>query len=100
MRGCSHAHDRTVTKHERVVRLAAKSLAEMTDKQLESEWTKAAKEYDKLKEQLREYSQEHQRRAAQARADQLMESMTDAEKRLLLQTMEAEGVGSEEEVNG
>jgi hypothetical protein len=94
------AHDRALTNLQGVVQLAAKALAEMTDEQLESEWTKAANQLEELKERLREFSQEHQFRAAEARAAQLAESLSDDEKRALLQTMEAEGVASEEAVNG
>lgn len=80
--------------------MASKSLETLTDKQLETEWTKTAKEYDKVKAQLKAFSEESQRRAAQARADQLMESLGDEEKRALLQSMKAQGIDSEERVNG
>lgn len=77
---------------------STKSLQGLTDKQLESEWTKAAKELDKLKAQLKEYSQEHQRRAAEKRAAQALETMSDADRRALLQQLEAEGIESAENV--
>lgn len=80
--------------------MAAKSLTEMTDKQLESEWTKAAKDFDKQKELLKEFSQEHQRRAADKRAAELLETMSDDEKRALVQMAQADGIESEEKVQG
>lgn len=76
--------------------MAAKSLAKLTDEQLESEWTAAAKDLEKLKERLRAYSQEHQTRETAKRAQQRLETMSDDEKRALVQMVEAQGISSEE----
>lgn len=76
--------------------MAAKSLADLTDKQLESEWTKVAKEYEKVKERLREFSSEHQARASQERARQALAGLTDEDRAFLLQEARTEGIESEE----
>ena len=80
--------------------MASKAMRELTDAQLEREWTRKAKEFEKLKTELRDFSAEHQRRAAEARAAQLSESLSDDEKRALMQSMTAEGIKSKEAVNG
>ena len=85
---------------ERVVQLAAKSLAEMTDKQLESEWTKAAKELEAAKKRVREFSEEHQTRILERQAQAKLDTMSDAEKQVLAQMVQAEGIESEEKVHG
>lgn len=100
MRGYPSPHDRTIEQHERVVQLAAKSLAEMTDKQLESEWTKAAKELQRAKDTVRQFSEEHQRRVLEAQAQRRLDTMSDAEKAVLVQMVQAEGVPSEMKAGG
>lgn len=80
--------------------MTAKALGELTDKQLEAEWTKAAKEHDKLKKQLRDFSQEHQRRAAAARARETLAGLTDTDRAMLLQEAKSMGIESEEDVKG
>lgn len=75
---------------------AKKSMEDLTDKQLESEWTKKAKELEKLKEELRQYSKEHQRRASVERARQVLAGFTDEDRAFLLQEAEAEGIESQE----
>ena len=78
----------------------SKDLTELTDKQLESEWTKAAKQFEEVKNLCREYAAENQRRAADREAERLMNSMGDAEKSALVQRIQAEGIESQESVNG
>lgn len=73
-----------------------KSLEELTDKQLETEWTRASKELSALKDRCREFSQEHQRRAAVERARQALETMSDADKAALVQMVHTEGIESKE----
>lgn len=85
---------------ERVVGLTAKSLGDLTDKQLESEWTKKAKEFDRVKAELKSFSQEHQRRAAQDRARQMLSGLTDADRQSLLQEASTMGIESSENVKG
>lgn len=76
-----------------------KSLQSLTDKQFMSEWDRVAKEALKLKEQLKELSQEHQRRADEERARQALETMSDSQRAALVQMAQSEGIESQEAVN-
>lgn len=78
--------------------MASKALRELTDAQLEREWTRKAKEYEKLKNELRDYSAEHQRRASEERARQALDSLSDKDRAALLQVAKAEGIESKSEV--
>lgn len=71
-----------------------KALAELTDDELMTQWTDLGKEVEAGKEKLREFSQEHQRRV---RVQQLGLTSEDL---ALVQEMSAEGILSDEKVNG
>jgi hypothetical protein len=68
----------------------------MTDKELETAWTKAAKEFEAAKDKCREFSQEHQRRNDLERARQAFETMSDSQRAALVQLAETEGIESQE----
>lgn len=71
-----------------------KALAELTDDELMAQWTQLGEEAETIKARLREYSAEHQKRV---RFDQLKLEPGDIS---LIQEMTAEGIASEEKVNG
>lgn len=77
-----------------------KSLTKMTDEELESEWTKAAERFEKAKAECRAFSDEHQLRSAAQSARDKLELMSDDERMAMAQLMQAEGIASEEQVNG
>lgn len=68
------------------------NLADMSDKQLMSEWTKLGEQVEKDRARLREFSQEHQRRE---RLKQLNLEPGDIE---LLQSMSPEAIETAEAV--
>ena len=69
-------------------------LSDMSDKELMKEWTALGKEVQASKKRLTEFSQEHQKRN---RFAQLNLEPGDL---ALLQGMDADGIESDERVNG
>lgn len=82
-----------------VTKTEAKRIADLSDKELMDEWTKAGKAVADAQDQLVAFSEEHQRRT---RREQLRAQVGDLseEDMALLQEVRAEGVESEEQVNG
>lgn len=82
-----------------VTKAEAKRIADLSDKDLVDEWTLLAKKVIEDKETLHAFSQEHQRRN---RLEQLRAAVGDLSESdmELLQQVKAEGVESNEEVNG
>ena len=74
--------------------MAQKKLENMEDDELMTEWTKLGEKVEADRARLREFSQEHQKRE---RLRQLNLTPGDLE---LLQGVTAEGIESEEKVNG
>jgi hypothetical protein len=74
--------------------MAQKKLENMDDDELMTEWTKLGEKVEADKARLREFSAEHQKRV---RLEQLNLAPGDLE---LLQGVSAEGIESEEKVNG
>lgn len=77
-----------------------KSLEGLTDKQLESEWTKASKALEDAKKQCLAYSHESQRRETKRRVEQALAGFSESDREFLLQGVEALGIESEEDVKG
>lgn len=73
-------------------------LADLSDEEFMDSWTKVGKQAEDLKAQLREYSQEHQRRTRKEALAKMAEGMSD-EDLALLQEAHAEGIESEEAVH-
>lgn len=75
-----------------------KALADMGDEEFMDSWTSVGQQAEDLKAQLREYSQEHQRRTRKAQLVAQMGDMSEQDL-ALLQEARAEGIESEEAVH-
>lgn len=77
-----------------------KALHNMSDDELMEEWTKAGAAAEKAKARAKEFHDEHEDRLVAAAARARLDSMNDTERAALAQLLQAEGIESEEEVNG
>jgi hypothetical protein len=75
-------------------------LGGLSDEDFMSEWDALGEESAQLRDRLRAYSQEHQRREAQKNLAQRLGTLSDPERAALLQYAQTGGIPTEESVNG
>lgn len=73
------------------------NLSDLSDEELLEQWTETGNELARIKDKLKEYSEEHQRRVLLEQAKAKAATLNDEERRALLQDVEPEATESGEQ---